>query len=286
MRLYVVTKVPVTYGKRNVREHRPCRSDAYTRGASVTLGNIVLVPVTIGVFALTACRAPAPRAADTVAWPDSARAEWIAVSIGGSPLAPDTRVTMQTASGNLGGYTGCNWYGVRRDSGRTLVEMTGRGCRSDIQDQERRFTLLLTQAIAAARRGDTLVLLDSVPSELITFVRRQPTSSTLPVGHVWRLVSSTWPGMSADSVLLRFTADSVYGYGGCRELTGTYIREGDRLRLTYIAMRTQERAGDRARVAEEHFTTALSETEHFEVRDDTLALTTFGGDTLRFRRLR
>lgn len=39
-------------------------------------------------------------------------------------------------------------------------------------------------------------------------------------------------------------------------------------------------------VAEEHLTTALSETEHFEVRGDTLALTIFGGDTVTFRRLR
>lgn len=194
---------------------------------------------------------------------------------------------MRTAPGGIGGYSGCNWYGVRRDSGRALVEMTARGCRSDIQDQERRFTLLLPQAVRAARRGDTLVLLDSVPSELITFVRRQPASATasFAVSTTWRLLRSTMPGMSTDSVVLRFTANSASGFGGCRGLTGSYIRDADRLRFTYIAMGSETCANDSARIAEEHLTTAMSETEHFTLRGDTLVLTTFGGDTLVFRQV-
>jgi heat shock protein HslJ len=237
-----------------------------------------------------ACASPAPRANDTLPWPDSTQAEWVAVSIGDSPVVPGTRVTVRTSKGDVGGYSGCNWYGVRRDSARgpALVEMTARGCRSDIQDQERRFTMLLPQAVAAVRRGDTLVLLDSMPSELITLVRRHPTPSapTFSVATTWRLITSTMPGMSTDSVLLTFTADSVSGYGGCRDLAGTYITDADRLRFTYITMRTEDCANDKARVAEEHLTTAMSETEHFVVRGDTLVLTTFGGDTLVFLRSR
>ena len=41
-----------------------------------------------------------------------------------------------------------------------------------------------------------------------------------------------------------------------------------------------------ADVSESHLTGALSETEHFAFRGDTLVLTTFGGDTVRFLRSR
>jgi hypothetical protein len=51
-------------------------------------------------------------------------------------------------------------------------------------------------------------------------------------------------------------------------------------------MRPLDCVSERKRIAEEHLTTAFSETEHFELRGDTLLLTTFGGDTLRFRRVR
>lgn len=237
---------------------------------------------------IAACAPPAVRSADTIPWPDTAHAEWIATSIGGSPLVPGTRVTMRTSPNGVSGYSGCNWYGVRRDSARPLVEMTARGCRSDIQDQEHRLAVLLPQAVGAIRRGDTLTLLDSVPSELITFMRRRPTGSdaTRLVGTAWRLASASMRGTLPDSVLLRFSADSVSGFGGCRELSGTYTTGADRLRFTYLSMRTMECARDRARVAEEQLTTFYSETEHFDVRGDTLVLTTFGGDTLRFVRAR
>lgn len=245
--------------------------------------------LTLAITALlVGCGQAPPAVIDTVAWPDSADAEWIATSIGGSPLVPGTRVTMRTSAGGIGGYSGCNWYGLRRDSQRTLVEMTARGCRADIQDQERRVTMLLPQAVRAVRSGDTLRLLDSVPSELITFTRRHATGADAShlVGTEWRLASSTSRFISADSVILGFRSDSVSGFGGCRSFHGTYTTRADYLRITYLAMRPMDCARERARVAEEHLTTAFSETEHFEIRADTLLLTTFGGDTLRFRRLR
>jgi heat shock protein HslJ len=242
----------------------------------------------VAALAVGAACAPAtPVRNDTIAWPDTTDTEWVAASIGGSPLVPGTRVTMRTSPRGIGGYSGCNWYGLRNDSGRTLVEMTARGCRSDIQDQERRLTVLLPQAVRGVRRGDTLVLLDRVPSELITFVRRHPTPSepSQLVGTAWRLAWSTSRFVDIDSVWVRFGTESVSGFGGCRAFDGTYNAQSDRLRFTRIAMRALECASERARVAEEHLTTVFSETEHFAIRADTLLLTTFGGDTLRLRRL-
>ena len=233
-----------------------------------------------------ACRSPDLASTDTTAWPDTATAEWIALAIGGRPVLPGTRVTVQTSAGNVGGYSGCNWYGLRRDSGRTLTEMTARGCRDDVQDQERRLTMLLPGAVRAVRRADTLTLLDSSASPVITLVRRQPTGATPAQlrGVSWRLVASTVRQINTDSVLVRFSADSVHGFAGCRNLSGTYVATVDRLRFTYLNMHPMDCDDDQARVSEEHLTTVFSETEHFAVRGETLAVTTFGGDTLRFRK--
>lgn len=242
------------------------------------------------ITVVASCSAPGDaERSDTVAWPDTVDATWVATSIAKGPLVPGTRVTLQTSASGMGGYTGCNWYGVRPDSagGRPLIEMTARGCRSDIQDQERRFTLLLPQARWSVRRGDTLIVLDSVRSELISFVKRDRTSATPEqlAGSAWRLRVSTNRAVGTDSVTLRFAADSVSGFGGCRDYIGTYSARGDVLRFTYLSMRQENCASDRRRIAEEHLTTVFSETSNFEVRRDTLVLTTFGGDTLRFTRL-
>lgn len=167
------------------------------------------------------CSAPQLARIDTLPWPDTTTADWVSTSIERLPITPGTRVTLRTSPTGAGGYTGCNWYGVRRDSGQVLIEMTARGCRPEIQEQER-----------------------------------------------------------------RFTRDSISGYGGCRDLEGTWMAQEDRLRVTYLSMRQMDCPRDRARVPEEELTTALSETEHFALRGDTLLFTTWGGDTLRWRRAR
>jgi heat shock protein HslJ len=195
-----------------------------------------------------------------------------------------TRATVQTSPTGVGGYSGCNWYGLRRDSASALVEMTARGCRDDIQDQDQRLTNALTRASSAVHQGDTLTLLDGGGSALVLLLRRKPTPATgaeLP-GTSWRLTSTTMAEIGADSVTLRFTADSVAGFAGCRGLSGTYVTTDDRLRFTYISMQPEECANSAARRSEEHLTTALSEMEHFQLLGGVLELTTFGGDTLRF----
>jgi len=228
-----------------------------------------------------------PRSRDSaIAWPDTASAEWIAYSIAGRPVIPGTRVTLETSPGGVGGYTGCNWYGARRGDIHRGLEMTARACTrpTGIDEQERRFANALQRATTAAIRHDSLVLRDSSGVEVLAFVLRRPSpvNPAQLVGTSWRLRASTMPGLDTTRATLRFSSDSVSGFGGCRNLTGTYAARGDRLRFTYIAMGSLECRRDRARDAEELLTTALGETEHFDIRDGSLLLTTFGGDTLRF----
>jgi heat shock protein HslJ len=244
--------------------------------------------VSSAIAMIVACDTPPGRAElrdSVIAWPDTSPAEWIATSIGGRGVIPGTRVTMETSSGGVGGYTGCNWYGANRGSVAGGLEMTARGCLrpAGVQEQERSFAMLLPRATSAVLGRDTLRLRDSSGAEVLTFVRRRPSSSDPAqlVGTSWRLRSSTMRSLDTSRVTLRFTRDSVHGFGGCRDYDGTYMARADRLRFTYVAMRSMDCSRDRARVAEENLTTAFSETEHFELRDSVLLLTTFGGDTLR-----
>ena len=217
-------------------------------------------------------------------WPDSVSGEWVVASLGDSPVVAGTRLTMVKTASDVGGYGGCNWFGIVRDSTRTLIQSTAIGCPSPISDQESRFTKQLTRAAFSITRGDTLQLLDSARNELMTLVKRQPTraSATQLVGITWLLADASsltlnWPG-----VTLSFGPDGISGFGGCRKLSGAYMASGDRLKFTHLAIGTTECTDRRLAVFEDNLTTAYSETEHFDVRGDTLELTTYGGDTLWF----
>src|SRR5690349_2079474 len=104
-------------------------------------------------------------------WPDSVSGEWVVASLGDSPVVAGTRLTMVKTASDVGGYGGCNWFGIVRDSTRTLIQSTAIGCPSPISDQESRFTKQLTRAAFSIRRGDTLQLLDSARNELMTLVK-------------------------------------------------------------------------------------------------------------------
>jgi heat shock protein HslJ len=228
----------------------------------------------------------AERPSDMRPWPDTTSAEWILLRIGGDTVVSGTRATLATSPGGEGGYSGCNWYGVRRDSARAGVEMTARECAPPIAEQERRFTRMLTAATRARYFGDTLALYDSASAELGRFIRRHPTGMTGAelAGTRWSLNSGSnltlyWPG-----VTLAFQRDSVSGFGGCRNYRGTYTARDDRLRFPSLAMSTTECPHRRVNIFEDNLTTAFSETEHFDIRGDTLFLMTFGGDTLQFIR--
>jgi heat shock protein HslJ len=193
---------------------------------------------------------------------------------------------MGTSVEGLGGYGGCNWFGITRENGRTLVTGTARGCGMEINEQERAFTLHLGRARFAVRSGDTLRLLDSTRTETLVLTRRLPTGANGAqlVGTSWKLLSSTNPNVPKDSVTITFTRDSVSGFGGCRRFGGTWVARGERLSFTSLGMFTTDCIRPYADVAESYLTGALSETEHFAFQGDTLVLTTFDGDTLRWLR--
>jgi heat shock protein HslJ len=233
------------------------------------------------VAACTKERAPAA----AVAWPDTVAAEWVALSIFGAPVLLGSRVTVQTSPTGIGGYSGCNWYGMRRDTAARGVEMTARACMrpAGVMEQEQRLVSALTKGATAVRSGDTLNVRDSAGGSVLTLLRRRPTGSDVSQlgGTAWRLERSTIASLDT-TMTIRFARDSVSGHGGCRDFVGTYGGEGDRLHFSSIAMVQMDCAPDARRRAEETLTTALSETSHFSVSPGRLVLTTWGGDTLYY----
>jgi heat shock protein HslJ len=223
-----------------------------------------------------------------IPWPDTAHAEWVVHTLRESPLIRGTRITVETTPTGVGGYSGCNWYGMRRDSAGG-VEMTARACLepAGVMDQEQRFTSALGAAASAARAGDTLKVRDSAGSALLTLIRRNPTGADVSMLHdtAWSLRFSTRPGLDTTATIA-FLADSVRGFGGCRDYLGTWSGQGDRLSVTSIAMQQLDCSDARRQRAEEEFTTVLSETSYFGLAGDELSLFTWGGDTVRLVRRR
>jgi heat shock protein HslJ len=239
----------------------------------------------IGACAMLACR-PSNREV-TTSWPDTTAAEWTVLTIHEQPVIAGSRLTVQTSPTGIGGYTGCNWYGMRSDSSRRGMEMTARACTrpAGLMEQERTFTSMLAKGAVAVRRSDTLIVRDSGGAAILTLLRRQPTGADakqLP-GTAWTLQRSTNPRI-ASNVTLRFTADSVSGFAGCRDFTGTWRATGDHLRFPYITMTRLECPHAARGVAEDELTTVLSETEYFSLSPAMLTLHTWGGDTVVFTR--
>ena len=226
-----------------------------------------------------------PPRESVVAWPEATEEEWTVLALFGQPIISGSRLTVQTSPTGIGGYSGCNWYGMRRDSLRRGVEMTARACTrpAGLMEQEQRFVSALMKGAVALRRGDTLIVRDSGGAAILTLLRRQPTGadvSQLP-GTSWVLRRSTNRVLDTTATM-RFTPDSVSGFGGCRGYVGTWAGSADRLRFTYIAMTTTECSDERRRRREEELTTVMSETSYFTLTPTTLTLFTWGGDTVTF----
>jgi heat shock protein HslJ len=249
------------------------------RVTAFTCRSLALIAV---VCAVAGCDAPSE---STEAWPEVAEAEWTVLALFEQPIIRGSRLTVQTSATGIGGYSGCNWYGMRRDSLRRGVEMTARACTrpAGLMEQEQRFVSALTKGAVAVRKGDTLIVRDSGGAAILTLLRRTPTgadASQLP-GTSWVLRRSTNRTLDTTATM-RFTSDSVSGFAGCRNYVGSWTGSADRLRFTYISMTSMDCPDDRRRRREEELTTVMSETSYFALTPTILTLFTWGGDTVAF----
>lgn len=240
------------------------------------------------LFAI-ACTKPAPppqqQAAAKPAPPELNGTEWQLNAMRGKPIPQGTRVTLSFTGGEAGGYGGCNWYGgpfTRSGSTIQFKEMTAtqRGCGSPRGSQETEYLRLLHNSPFEYQiDGDRLTLREASGATALEFTRI-PALAMNPAdlaGTRWQLAKSP--------VTLELGRDTMRGFGGCRDFTGTYSAKGDKIRFTSLAMTQMECGkGLEAQRAEENFTTDLSETERYRLTGTSLELTTSPGRVLTFMR--
>lgn len=244
--------------------------------------------VLLTLFAL-ACssRKPAP----VVVTNQLAGTEWVLAGFYGTPPVKESRITLNFERDSAGGYNGCNWYGgaYTVNAGNLRfgeLSATSRACLMPVGvgQQEQRYHRALERVTAYRTEGHRLHLTDSRGETVLSFDRRQENAvnpADLP-GKTWQLQSvngrRTRPG-----VTIQFSGNQISGFAGCRNYTGTYSSNGDRLRISSISMNTTEcNQNNVVNEAEGQFTTDLSETRHYRIVNGNLELLTDPGRVLIF----
>ena len=231
---------------------------------------------------------------------DLAETQWTLVRLRGRPLLPASHITLEIARDRMGGYDGCNWYGVRYKDLPTAnprsfqllggIESSARGCASDAHlQQSKQYFAALFAALELRLQGGRLRALDIDAIPLLEF-ERQPRFAMDPavlVGSGWLLQAVDGKSRSHvpdQAITMRFGEGTLRGHAGCRDFTGTFDADQDRLWVPSLSMTTKECADLAALRREGEFTTLLSETHRYHYRADSKALTllTSTGHRLQF----
>lgn len=222
--------------------------------------------------------------------------EWILVRLNGDNLIAQTNITLAFDDGTAGGYAGCNWYGgAYTATGRPLsftdVAQTERLCLEPpgIMEQESRYLDAFAQVRSYRVVEGRLELSTAAGTTRLVYERREelPMDPRDLVGTYWGL--QAWngaPPLENTTFTLAFQNGTAGGYAGCRNFVATYEAEGDDLRFTSLSMTTTTASCTPDQWEQEgRYTTSLSETHHYRLREDELELLTPGGEVLRFSRV-
>jgi heat shock protein HslJ len=212
-------------------------------------------------------------------------ADWILTSLRGRPPLARPQITLKFANDGAGGYSGCNWYGGKLSVTGTQIEVeeisqTMRGCPGPIEEQEKSYHRALSEAKSFEGSRDRLILRGAGGVELLAFGRRHPRNM-----NPAQLVGTSWQLQANPEVTIVFARDTISGFAGCRDYTGTYRAVGDEIRIPSLAMsETECDRGNQVNVQEGDFTTDLSETTHYRLEGEMLELYAVSGRTLLFSR--
>ena len=217
---------------------------------------------------------------------------WELTALRGEPVEPRPRITLELEPGRFGGFGGCNWYGAAYISGGEGLEIgpaesTARGCADrGIGERESRYFAALGEIASHEMRDGRLVFRDGRGEEILEFspLERFETDPASLEGSSWELESVNGEPVSGRAITLNLGSGMMDGFAGCRDFDGTWTGKKDAIAFTSISMRTLECGPQDLLLKEGNFTTLLSESRHYRLREDRLELSTDAGDVLLFRR--
>lgn len=202
------------------------------------------------------------------------------------PLVGGWPVTMSLAGGTVGGTAACNGYGGRYDlDGATIsvdeVAATEMACQPDVMESEAAFFTALLRPLTLSRVGEELTATGAGVELRFTLIA--PVAAADVVGTVWQLHTIV-QGDAATNVVgtadLVLAADGSFtGSTGCRDLTGTYQIDADRLTITSMQALGDcpaDLAGQDSQVI------SVLEGARIEVDGDQLRLLSPGDDALHY----
>jgi heat shock protein HslJ len=217
---------------------------------------------------------------------------WQLTALRGEPVAPRPRITLELEPGRLGGFGGCNWYGAAYTSGEEGLEIgpgetTLRACADrTIGERESRYFAAFGEIATHELKDGHLVFRNGRGEEILEFARleRFDTDPASLVGTSWELESVNGEPVSGRPITLSLGSGTMDGFAGCRDYDGTWTGRKDVIAFTSISMRTLECEPGDLLLKEGNFTTLLSESRRYRLREDRLELSTDAGEVLRFRR--
>ena len=220
---------------------------------------------------------------------DMVDTEWRLVAIPGVTLPENNPATLEIRAERIGGYSGCNWYGgayVPSTDGFAWAQpvMTLRLCDQSLMTVEQAFQDRLTTALTWNRDGDRLELRDSAGSAQMIFERRVPAavSANDLIGR-WEWVGDT---AAPTRPWIAFDGARFVGHTGCRDFTGDYTTERDRLHFNSQSMPQTECSTAGATLdVEQPVINALDSVVYFRLESGDLILETTTRLTSRWARV-
>jgi heat shock protein HslJ len=242
------------------------------------------------LFLLLGCSAAVP--ADPPSLERLAGTWWQLTALRGDPVEPRPRITLEIERGRFGGFGGCNWYGAAYTSGEQGLEIgpaesTARACADRaIGERESSYFRALGEIASHEVRDGRLLFRDGRGEGILELspLERFDTDPASLEGTSWELESINGQPVSGRTITLHLGSGTMDGFAGCRDYEGTWTGKKDAIAFTSISMRTLECEPEDLLLKEGTFTTLLSESRRYRLREDRLELSTHAGEVLVFRR--
>lgn len=226
---------------------------------------------------------------------DLENTEWVLATLNGRTPLAGTNLTLSFSNGNVGGFSGCNYYGGPYQI--EGIELKIGGISSNAQEclepegvmaQERDFqNLLLSPLLVELREGQLLLkgYDDETTLDFRTQVVYHSDPARLMGGH-WVLLSmDNKPLIESTEITLSFEGVQIRGHAGCRDYRGSYSVDPETIKFPFLEMIDATcQLTDSLLEQEGHYTDALTNASHYRLTEDQLEIFTARGEALLFNR--